>query len=141
MEEIKEEEVKEEDLDDEKSIITVLKTMPEKIRKIEEAIYSLEIKKGELISVNKTIENDIKREVAAETEEKEVKGEMKTVKKFSNDMARDSQTTLRLSNKKDYESNRQKADNMDKSINSNKIGLSYMKRILRSAEALVYAGK
>jgi len=140
---IKEEEIEldEFSLEDTKAIITILKILPLKLFKKESEIYKQELEKGELISINKTIEYDVKRKVATETEEKEVKGEMKTVKKFSNEMARDSQSLSILSNRKDYQSNKEKIDTIDKEINSAKIALSYMKRILRSAEALIYAGK
>jgi len=144
MEPIKEEEVKETDefsLEGKEEIISVLKSVPLKLMKKELGIYKLELEKGELISINKTIENDVKRNVAAETEDKEIKGDIKAVKKYTNDLQRESQALSVLMNRKDYQLNRSRADKIDKTVVPDKIALSYMKRVLRSAEALVYIGK
>lgn len=148
------------DLEEKTSVITVLKTMPAKIRKIEEAIYYIEIKKTELISINKTIENDEFSKIRSERieieEEVKVNKQGWTIEqkknyepafkkvlkdKFTNESSREIELRKILTNRPDYEANRQKADYLEKSIKSNEIGFSYMKRVLRSAEALVYAGK
>ncbi len=141
-------------------VIEVLKTVSIKKMKLRRSIYTLSREKSELLSINRTIEEDVMRKIRTETiivsEEVKVNKQGMTLEakkalipefkdvpkeKYSSEPARELEQRVRLMNRQDYEANRKKTDNLDQTIKSNEITLKYLGDILRSAEALVHAGK
>ena len=141
-------------------VIEVLKSVSLKKLKLRRSIYSLSVEKAELLSINRTIEEDVMRTIRNEKisveeeikvnkqgmtleEKKSLIPEFKKVDKdkFTSEAIRESEQRVRLMNRQDYEANRKKTDESDKIIKSNEITLKYLGDILRSAEALVHAGK
>ena len=128
------EDIHEYSLERDEDVSSVLKKLPELIRQKEQVILQNEILKGEHIAKTKTIEEDISRAVSSETVEEEQKdGSKKLVKKYTNEMQRNSQVATRLINNKEYNVKRDAADKLDKWIQKEKIIISYLKRLHNSA--------
>jgi len=119
-----------------------LQKLPGLIKEKQDAVFKAQTQKGELIKKNKTIESDISRAIAAETEEVTDKktGELVSKKKYTNDMQRTAQFDVRLMNNIDYNKMQDSVDKLDKWVSETEIELSFLKRLNNNAYALTMLG-
>ena len=119
-----------------------LQKLPGLIKEKQDAVFKAQTQKGELIKKNKTIESDISRAIAAETEEVTDKktGELVSKKKYTNDMQRTAQFGVRLMNNIDYNKMQDSVDKLDKWVSETEIELSFLKRLNNNAYALTMLG-
>lgn len=144
------------DLSTKQGIKKILVEFPDTIRGKAEHIYGMDLKKGELISINKTIEYDLIRSIKAEKENVEVevkataaekkeegyKAKFETISKtkYTNEFQRESAVNTRLLSHKEYTSNNASIDHTDKDIGTAKIELSFLKRMHESSKYLAMMG-
>ena len=119
-----------------------LQKLPALIKEKQDGVFNVQIKKGELIKKNKTIESDMIRSIAAETEQVADKktGELVLKKKYTNEMQRTAQFNVRLMNNKDYNEMQDSVDRLDKWVSETEIELSFLKRLNNNAYALTMLG-
>ena len=119
-----------------------LQKLPALIKEKQDGVFNVQIKKGELIKKNKTIESDMIRSIAAETEQVADKktGELVLKKKYTNEMQRTAQFNVRLMNNKDYNEMQDSVDRLDKWVSETEIELSYLKRLNGNAGYLTLLG-
>jgi len=120
----------------------VLRKLPSLICAKQKYILNANIQKDEMIKKTKTIESDVQRAIASETEEVEDKKTgLKVLKdKYKNEMQREAQKVVRLINNIEYNKMRDVADKLDKGVKIEDIILSYLKRVHNSAIALTNLG-
>ena len=130
-------------LEKEEDLRGALQKLPGLIKEKQDAVFKAQIQKGELIKKNKTIESDVSRAVAAETEEVEDKktGELVQKRKYTNDMQREAQFNVRLMNNKDYSKMQDSVDKLDKWTSETEIELSFLKRLNSNAGYLTLLGR
>jgi len=119
-----------------------LQKLPGLIKEKQDAVFKAQIQKGDLIKKNKTIESDMIRSIAAETEQVADKktGELISKKKYTNDMQRTAQFDVRLMNNKDYNQMQDSVDKLDKWVSETEIEVSYLKRLNSNAGYLTLLG-
>ena len=121
---------------------SALQKLPGLIKEKQDAVFKAQTQKGEWIKKNKTIESDMIRAIAAETEQAEDKKtkELVSKKKYTNDMQRTSQFDVRLMNNIDYNKMQDSVDKLDKWVSETEIELSYLKRLNNNAGYLALLG-
>jgi len=121
---------------------SALQKLPGLIKEKQDAVFKAQTQKGEWIKKNKTIESDMIRAIAAETEQVEDKKtkELVSKKKYTNDMQRTSQFDVRLMNNIDYNKMQDSVDKLDKWVSETEIELSYLKRLNNNAGYLALLG-
>ena len=121
---------------------SALQKLPGLIKEKQDAVFKAQTQKGEWIKKNKTIESDMIRAIAAETEQVEDKKtkELVSKKKYTNDMQRTSQFDVRLMNNIDYNKMQDSVDKLDKWVSETEIELSYLKRLNGNAGYLTLLG-
>lgn len=128
-------------LENNESIVSVLRKLPSLIKQKQDEILNVQMQKAELIRNNKTIEQDVSRGVASETiEGKDKEGQPEKKKKYTNELQRESAIKVRLINDLEYNKQRDAADKLDKWVSYAEIELSYLKRVNNNAGYLTLLG-